>query len=256
VSAPASVIALYDIRLELDLMPKYLFYFSKAESVRWLGHLDILRAFERAVRRAELPIAFTLGFNPRVRINFASALSTGITGSAEPAVIELVEALSPAEVEARLNAVLPPGLRVSGCTEIPESGKRDLLNAFDQAEYDFVCASPLEYSEDAIEAAVRDLLRLPEILITREREARTKTINIRPMISELKFVSRDAKNGRLSLNAVVSIGQAGNVKPGDLASALSSLLPGLTLRRAHRVRLLSTQEADAFDVTPSAQNIT
>src|SRR5580704_15246674 len=86
------------IRIEFELMPKYLFYFAKAESVRWLGHLDILRAFERAVRRAELPIAFTLGFNPRVRINFASALSTGITGSAEPAVLELTDAMGTEQV--------------------------------------------------------------------------------------------------------------------------------------------------------------
>jgi len=58
-------------------MPKYLLTFEKAEPVRWLGHLDILRTFERAIRRAALPIAFSNGFNPRERIAFASALSTG-----------------------------------------------------------------------------------------------------------------------------------------------------------------------------------
>jgi len=57
-------------------MSKYLFNFEKGESVRWLGHLDILRTFERAIRRAGLPIAFSNGFNPRERLVFASALST------------------------------------------------------------------------------------------------------------------------------------------------------------------------------------
>ena len=226
-------------------MPKYLFYFVKAESVRWLGHLDILRAFERAVRRAGLPIAFTLGFNPRVRINFASALSTGITGSAEPAVIELTEALTPNIVGERLNCVLPPGLSVNGCIDIPDEGKRDLLNAFNHAEYTFVCASPHEYTEEQVQTAVAKLLEHSEIPITREREGRTKTTNIRPMISKMTFVCRDPVNGRLTLSAVVCIGDAGTVRPGDLALALSSSLPGLTLRRAHRVRLLTSEMVKA-----------
>jgi radical SAM-linked protein len=228
-------------------MPKYLFYFEKAESVRWLGHLDILRAFERAVRRAELPIAFTLGFNPRVRINFASALSTGITGSVEPAVVELTDAMAPDEVSARLNNVLPPGIRVSGCTEIPEAGKRDLLNAFDHAEYSFVCASPDDYTEEQAQSAAAEMLAQSEIPITREREGRTKTIDIRPLVVALKFECINHENGRLTWSAVVSIGEAGNVKPGDLASALASRMPGLTLRRAHRVRLLTRPEAEALD---------
>src|SRR5205823_11627002 len=56
---------------------KYLITFEKGESARWLGHLDILRTFERAIRRAELPIAFSTGFNPREKIAFASALGVG-----------------------------------------------------------------------------------------------------------------------------------------------------------------------------------
>ena len=68
---------------------KYLVTFEKGESVRWLGHLDLLRTFERAIRRAELPIAFSAGFNPRERLAFASALGVGVTGEAELATIEL-----------------------------------------------------------------------------------------------------------------------------------------------------------------------
>lgn len=232
-------------------MPKYLFYFEKAESVRWLGHLDILRAFERAVRRAELPIAFSLGFNPRVRINFASALSTGITASAEPAVIELVDTLPPSEVENRLNSVLPPGIRVSECSEIPELGRRDLLNSFDRAEYTIVCAVPdgSDFSDEQARAAAAALLNQSEILISRERDGRTKTLDIRPMITSMDFAGRSSVNNRPMWQAVVSIGEGGNVKPGDLAFALSTLLPGLTLRRAHRGRLLTSSETEVREFT-------
>jgi radical SAM-linked protein len=90
-------------------MPKYLLLFEKGESVRWLGHLDILRTFERAIRRAGLPIAFSQGFNPRERLAFASALSTGVTGAAERATLELTEPQQTDQIVAQLNAALPPG---------------------------------------------------------------------------------------------------------------------------------------------------
>src|SRR5947209_17229703 len=120
-------------------MPKYLFTFQKTETVRWLGHLDILRTFERAIRRAALPIAFSSGFNPRERISFASALSTGVTGAAEPAILELTEPVAPDDIRARLNAALPPAIQLGACEEIPDAGSRDLLNAYDRADYEVIC---------------------------------------------------------------------------------------------------------------------
>src|SRR5260221_12542713 len=99
-------------------MPKFLFTFEKSESVRWLGHLDIPRTFEPAIRRAGLPVAFSNGFNPRERLAFASALSTGTTGGAEPATLELTDPLPSDEIRARLNEALPPGIRLHACREI------------------------------------------------------------------------------------------------------------------------------------------
>src|SRR5258706_12724738 len=98
---------------------KYLITFEKGESVRWLGHLDILRTFERAIRRADLPIAFSTGFNPRERIAFANALSTGVTGAAELATIEFTEAVDPPNLIESLNEKLPPGIRLLSAQEIP-----------------------------------------------------------------------------------------------------------------------------------------
>src|SRR5579862_7775423 len=115
-------------------MPKYLLMFEKGQSVRWLGHLDILRTFERAIRRAGLPVAFSAGFNPRERLAFASALSTGVTGAAEPATLELTAPTPTEEIVCCLNAVLPPGIRITACLEVPDAGARELLNSFDRAE--------------------------------------------------------------------------------------------------------------------------
>lgn len=220
-------------------MPKYLLLFAKTESVRWLGHLDILRAFERAVRRADLPIAFTLGFNPRERLTFASALSTGITGAAEPAVLELTEALPPAEIFTRLNGALPPGIRIQDCTSIPDAGMRDLLNSYDRAEYTAVCALRAETDLAQLEQAIAALLAQTTLPITREREGRTKVVDIRPFVYLLEPVSPSIVDQRLTLRMIVGIGEGNNVKPGEVVAALSHHVEGLTLRRAHRVCLFS-----------------
>src|SRR5215467_10770727 len=108
---------------------KYLITFEKGESARWLGHLDILRTFERAIRRADLPIAFSAGFNPHERIAFANALSVGVTGSEEPATLELTTVVHPQDLVRRLNEKLPPGIQLRSASEIPDARSRDLLNA-------------------------------------------------------------------------------------------------------------------------------
>src|SRR5579871_2324438 len=97
---------------------KYLITFEKGESARWLGHLDILRTFERAIRRADLPIAFSTGFNPHERIAFANALSVGVTGSEEPAILELTTPLDPEDLVGRLNEKLPPGIQLLSAREV------------------------------------------------------------------------------------------------------------------------------------------
>ena len=219
-------------------MPKYLFTFQKTETVRWLGHLDILRTFERAIRRAELPIAFSSGFNPRERLTFASALSTGVTGGAEPAILELTAEVSPDRILDSLNAALPPAIRVGACEEIPESGSRDLLNALDRADYEVVCSYPPETAAQAIEDAIEAILAASQVQITREREGKTKCLDIRPLIYHLQLASDSPVPDRVLLEMRLAVGENGNARPSDVITAIAEVIPGFALRKAHRVRLI------------------
>ncbi len=221
-------------------MPKYLFTFQKTETVRWLGHLDILRTFERAIRRAALPIAFSTGFNPRERIAFASALSTGVTGAAEPAIIELTEPLAPDEIQRRLNEALPPAIQIAPCEEIPDAGSRDVLNAFDRADYELICDCPPDIEPTAIAGAICGLLALPEVAIIREREGRSKSVDLRPLLYHLAVSPERLRPDRITLQMTLAVGEQGNAKPGEVVLALTPYLPGIMLRRAHRVRLIRT----------------
>ena len=91
---------------------RILFRFTKGEPVRFVGHLDLMRVFERAMRRSDFPIAYSQGFNPRPRMSFASGLTLGATSEWELCQLDLARDLSRAEIEAaveQLRTQLPPG---------------------------------------------------------------------------------------------------------------------------------------------------
>ena len=216
---------------------KYLITFEKAESVRWLGHLDILRTFERAIRRAELPIAFTAGFNPRERIAFASALSVGITAADEPATLELVESISPSDLIERLNCKLPPGIQLKSAIEIPDAGSRDLLNSYDRAEFHVTCICDDSVDLDSANAAIDLLLAEGELVVEREREGKVKRLDIRPFTHGVRAVERT--DGRITFVMTLGIGMEGVAKPQEIVACLANDLAGLAVRRVHRARLIA-----------------
>jgi len=220
---------------------KLLITFRKSESARWLGHLDILRTFERAIRRAELPIAFSSGFNPRERIAFASALSVGVTGDAELATLEFAESVEPDVVVARLNSKLPPGIQLTAAEEIPEAGSRDLLNSFDRADLLVICACPAETRLDSVAKSARRLLEKPSLRIQREREGKTKEVDIRPLIHDIEGESIEGE--RAIIHLVLALGTDGTAKPQEIISLLAEDVPGLEVRRIHRSRLLPRADA-------------
>lgn len=222
----------------LNFMPKYLLVFEKGEAVRWLGHLDILRTFERAIRRAQLPVAFTQGFNPREKLAFASALSTGVTGCAELATIELTAPLSPEQICNDLNATLPVGIRLRECRELTDSEEREVVSAYAYAEYDVVCACSPHTTVQTIQDGIAAILAQPELMIEREREGRTRPINIRPALHALALLPDSLCEERLTLRMLVGQGEAGTARPAEVVAVLSRVVPGVSLRRSCRVRLV------------------
>ncbi len=99
-------------------MQRMRFTYTKGESLKWVGHLDLARMWERVLRRSGLPAAYTQGFNPQLRIQFASALPVGCSGLAELADLWLGETVTPAAFEAALRPKLPPGVEVRAAHEV------------------------------------------------------------------------------------------------------------------------------------------
>jgi radical SAM-linked protein len=96
--------------------------FSKERALRYIGHLDVVRMWERAFRRAKLPLAYTLGFTPHPRLTLAAPLALGVTSEAELMDVYLREPLTADEVAARIAAQLPAGCRVVAAAALPVEG--------------------------------------------------------------------------------------------------------------------------------------
>ena len=112
----------------------YRIKFTKGEEVKFIGHLDVMRLFQRAIKRANLPVAYSQGFNPHQLLSFANPLTLGTTSEGEYGDFEMAEKIEPTLIMAELNKVLPNGVRVLDSVLITQ--KTDsAMAAIDGAKY-------------------------------------------------------------------------------------------------------------------------
>jgi radical SAM-linked protein len=93
--------------------------FAKKPQVKYISHLDLVLVWERALRRAQIPLAYSQGFNPRPKIQVASGLPLGTTGSAEILDIIVTEPVAPEEALKRIGATVPNGIALRTVEEVP-----------------------------------------------------------------------------------------------------------------------------------------
>ena len=92
--------------------------FSKQGATKYIGHLDLMRYFQKAMRRADIAIRYSEGFSPHQIMSFAAPLGLGLTGSGEYLDIEVTAASSSAEMEERLNAVMAEDIKILSCKRL------------------------------------------------------------------------------------------------------------------------------------------
>lgn len=200
-------------------MPRYRVKFSKDGPARYSSHLDMVRAFDRSTRRADLPVAFSEGFNPHPKFSFAAPLPVGMGGGDEYMDIALTEPLPPDELTARLDASMQEGYRILDAKEIPERTPA-LMALVSRAAYRANATLPQGYAEMELRSAVKDILNLKEIMTVREIKGKTKEIDIRPGLFTL---AGGVKGHILEINMELLIGSTGNVRPLEVLSEMYRL---------------------------------
>ena len=196
-------------------MFKYRAEITKGEEIRYISHLDYAGIIERAICRAHLPAAYSEGFNPHMKLAFASALAVGVTSDAEYMDFELTKPLCQPEVFDRLKAQLLAGVELRKLKTF--SGKQKALMAeVDLAKYEI--AVPLTGTEAAVQAALAAFNQTAAFIYHRVTPKKTREIEIKQYIAApLQAAVRD---GSLWLTMDIIITQSGSIKPGEILGVL------------------------------------
>lgn len=188
--------------------------YAKRGRLRFTSHRDFSRAFERAVFRARIPMAYSSGFNPHPRISYAGAAPTGSASEAEYLEIALAQVLVPAEVHTLLDESLPDGLDVIEVVESPGGSLADRLEA-SRWRID------LDGSRDVVEAAVATFLAAQEVLVERMTKKGLREFDARGAVVGLTVTS-SGYDDRAALDVVLRHGVPA-VRPDDVLTALVSV---------------------------------
>ena len=155
--------------------------FSKQGKIRFTSHRDVARIWERVLRRAELPIAYTEGYSPRPKLSFGLALSTGYESHGEYLDVALRDALGGVELNElprRLASVLPEGIEVQAVVDL-QAGATSLQQAVTSCTWHIEVGPALP---SAVAHAMAGALAAPELVVTRQRKGRSVTDDVRPAI--------------------------------------------------------------------------
>ena len=184
--------------------------FRKGERLRHIGHLDIMRAMQRALRRSGVPVAYSNGFNPHILLTFASALSVGASGERELMDVTLSREMTPEDFVATMNRALPPEMQLVSARALDD--RHPALMAMVQAA-DYRITLLDAQAAESCRAALPGFLAREEILAERKTKSGVKEVNIRPWIFELSM-----EGG--TLHAVLALSETENCKPDMLVTAL------------------------------------
>ncbi len=194
--------------------------YAKRGRLRFTSHRDFSRAFERAISRARVPMAFSSGFNPHPRISYAGASPTGAASEAEYLEIGLAQVLDPTEVRLALDESLPEGLDVLEVVESAGGSLADRLEASDW-EITLTGTDPAE-----LQPAIDQLLATPEVMVERMTKKGLRTFDARAAIALLEVraggESQDVPESCAILRVVLRHGTP-SVRPDDVLAALREI---------------------------------
>ena len=208
--------------------------FSKQGPLRYTGHLDLHKLWERAARRAELPLAYSQGFHPQPRMSLAAALPLGFSSVCEVLDMRLEREIGLEGLAERLNNTLPPGVRVTRVEQVDER-EPALQTQVKSAEYRVTFAGSSPGSD--LKRRIQSALESDSI----PRERRGKTYDLRPLIEALE-VSDDTISMRLAAH------EGATGRPEEVLSVLGIAFEDTKIERTRLIfqRPSEPQSAQRF----------
>lgn len=183
--------------------------FSKQGQMKFIGHLDMVRYFQKVMRRAEVDVAYSEGFSPHQKISFAAPLSVGVISQGEYFDIEVNSTDSSEQMLYRINAQNVEGVKVLSYKLLPETAKNAMSVV---AGADYVAYTDIFDDED-----INKFMELDEITVLKKTKKSEKEVDIKPMI----FAIRTCEKG---IFMQISQGSAANLKPELVLDTLAKFV--------------------------------
>ena len=189
--------------------------FKKHGAIRFIGHLDVMRFFQKCIRRAGLDIAYSGGYSPHQIMSFAHPLGVGMESNGEYMDIELHTVTNSEDMVRRMNEASVEGIEIISIKELPE-GAGNAMASVAAASYTVRFREGKEPKLNIVDKII-DFMSQPQILITKETKKNTLEVDLKPGIYEFK-VNEDG-----SLYLFVDASSGGNIKPVAVIEALLNM---------------------------------
>jgi radical SAM-linked protein len=183
--------------------------FSKTAALRYVGHLDLQTLWERAARRAGLPLAYSQGFHPQPKMTFASALPLGFSSRAEVMDILLRSEIELGDLPRRLESALPAGIAVLAVRSVDEA-EPALQAQIRAAEYEVVLIGKVNAGD--LQRQIERLLEAHGL----PRVRREKAYDLRPLIEELRIIESGERGGDVKVFMRLSAREAATGRPEEV----------------------------------------
>lgn len=183
--------------------------YEKKEEVKYVGHLDTMRTFMRCLKRTIIPVEYSKGFNPRIKISFALPLGVGVTSDSEYFDLELKEKMNIDMFVGELNSVLPKGFKAISAF-YPEDLKKSLMSLVKEAIYEIIIRDEIDFSK------INSLFTQDEIWLDKTSKSgkNIEKVDIKKNIIDFKIQQNICVFH-------VTAGSVNNVNPNTLVEAIS-----------------------------------
>lgn len=186
--------------------------FAKSGAMRFIGHLDVMRFFQKAIRRAGIDIAYSEGFSPHQIMSFAAPLGVGLSSNGEYFDIEVGNVTTADDMKERLNKEMVPGMEIINVTLLDEQTKNAMASVA-AAEYSISLREGYEpegWSVRDWEERISAFYLKPSVIVTKKTKKSETELDLKPAIYALSVTEKD---GKPLIHMTVDASSFGNIKP-------------------------------------------
>lgn len=189
--------------------------FSKSGNVKYVGHLDTMRLFQRAIKVAQLPVAYSQGFSPHSLVYFALPLAVGMQSEGEYMEIVMQEPILAGDVKERLSSVMVSGITLLDVFEVEEKTP-SLMSLVQGADYKLTL-KVLQQPEVTATVLEEKVMTSTELMVLKKGKKGIAPVDIKPLILQSVFTDRD---GKIDIDLKVFAGSSKNLNPDLFIKAL------------------------------------